>query len=84
MWVAHLAAGLLTIAFLVGAERALWRMLASAARFVVARPPRVARDLDIAAEARSSCRVSAPDRVVAGALLSTTLSRRGPPAFGVC
>ena len=82
MWVAHLAAGLVTIAFLVSAERALWQMLASAARFVVAtfRVPAIS-----ASPGRAPVvPVSAPDHVVARALLSTTLSRRGPPAFGVC
>ena len=82
MWVAHLAAGLLTVAFLVTAERALWRMLASAARFVVA----VFRVPAISTSSWSLLVVpsSAPDHVVAGALLSTTLSRRGPPAFSIC
>jgi hypothetical protein len=81
MWVAHVAAGALTIAFLVGAERALWRMLSSAARFVATafRSPSV---VPLPRAVRASI-VSARPRRAAGALLATTLSRRGPPAFGI-
>src|SRR5690349_18449196 len=35
MWMAHAVAGVLTLALLRGAERALWRMLAELARLVV-------------------------------------------------
>ena len=81
MWVAHVAAGALTIAFLVGAERALWRMLSSAARLVASafRSPSV---VGLPRPARGSMASSLPRRA-ASALLSTTLSRRGPPVFGL-
>lgn len=78
MWLAHAAAGAVTLALLQGAERAAWRLLTHLARLVVApfrtraaAPHPVPRRL-------APLRFAAPALLLARAL-SALVSRRGPP-----
>ncbi|MEZ5190086.1 MAG: hypothetical protein R2717_03810 [Schumannella sp.] len=78
MWCAHAVAGLVTLALLRGAERAIWRMLAELARLVVA-VWRANPVVPMATRVALAAGGAAVSRRILTRIVSTTLSRRGPP-----
>lgn len=77
MWLAHIAAGLLTIAMLRGGEAAAWRLIELAVGWALARMPRSVA-VPILPRLRATAAVAAPVRR-SSALLRTALRYRGPP-----
>lgn len=78
MWLAHAAAGVVTLAMLQGAERAAWRLLTELARLVVA-PFRAQGAAPHPVPARlAPLTIASPIPLLARAL-SAGVSRRGPP-----
>lgn len=77
MWLAHAAAGLVTLALLRGAERAAWRLLTELARLVVARFRGGPRPHPVPLT-RARAASSSPLGLI-GRILTAGVSRRGPP-----
>jgi hypothetical protein len=75
MWLGHAVAGVLTLALLRGAERAVWRVLAELARLVVRATRILTPDLPVVPAPVTSV---SPARL-SGRLLDAAVSRRGPP-----
>jgi hypothetical protein len=75
MWLGHAVAGVLTLALLRGAERAVWRALTQLARLVVRATRILTPDLPVVAAPVTSV---SPARL-SGRLLDAAVSRRGPP-----
>lgn len=76
MWLAHLAAGALTIAFLMFAERALWAALEAVARTIRSAFATPAARLALSLPAATTVWSERPRL---DARVTTPLSRRGPP-----
>lgn len=77
MWVAHAIAGLVTLAFLRFAERALWSLLTRLGRLVRA-PFATTSAVPVPAPRRTPVTSHRPS-LLAGRLLLGAASRRGPP-----
>ena len=75
MWLGHAVAGVLTLALLRGAERAVWRALTELARLVVRATRILTPDLPVVPAPVTSV---SPARL-SGRLLDAAVSRRGPP-----
>lgn len=78
MWCAHAAAGLVTLALLRGAERAIWRMLAELARLVVS-ALRADPVVPIAGRVAQAPGEAGAGHRILSRIVATTASRRGPP-----
>lgn len=78
MWIAHAVAGALTLALLRGAERAVWRALTELVRLVVA-PFRLGVAALVASPAPRAPQALPRRLRLAGRLLVSAASRRGPP-----
>lgn len=79
MWLAHMVAGVLTIAMLRGGEAAAWRLIELAVGWALARMPRA-----VVATAWPELRAAAASAVPTRrhrALLRCSLRYRGPPAL---
>jgi len=75
MWVAHVAAGILTVLYLRLLERRAWALIAR----LVIRPIAILGFAPLPAASPVSLGASAPLRLTAGRILRHTIARRGPP-----
>jgi hypothetical protein len=80
MWLAHAAAGMVTLALLQGAERAAWRLLTELARLVAAPFRRWRPAPHPLRQGLAPLMVPSPAVLVAR-VFSSTVRRRGPPVL---